>query len=40
MAKATNKTAPTRQSVDDFLDGIEHKARRADALVCLALMKR
>ncbi|MEM1193628.1 MAG: DUF1801 domain-containing protein [Pseudomonadota bacterium] len=40
MAKATNKTAPTRQSVDDFLDGIEHKIRRADALVCLALMKK
>ncbi|MEL6111875.1 MAG: DUF1801 domain-containing protein [Pseudomonadota bacterium] len=40
MAKAANKTAPTTQSVDAFVKAVEHETRRADALKCLALMRK
>jgi len=36
---AENKTQPTDVPVADFLDGVEHKTRRADALVLDAMFR-
>ncbi len=35
MAKAENKTKPTRQSAEDFIRSVEHKRRREDGLALL-----
>ena len=40
MAKATNKTAPTTQSVTAFINAVENKTRRRDAKTALALFKK
>lgn len=40
MADAKNKTQPTRQSVDAFLDSVDNDRRRDDARTINALMKR
>ena len=34
-----NKTRPTEQSVEDFLNSVEHKTRREDGFALLELMK-
>ncbi len=39
MAKAQNKTAPSDQSVLEFLEGIEHPVRRADGLELLKIFE-
>ncbi|MCG8590037.1 MAG: DUF1801 domain-containing protein [Proteobacteria bacterium] len=36
---AENKTQPTSASVDDFIDAIENRRRRADALTALEIYK-
>jgi len=40
MAQAKNKTQPTDDDVDAFLDAVEHDGRRADARRIAELMQR
>ena len=35
-----NKTKPTTATVEDFIEGIENKRRKADALTCLAIYEQ
>ena len=35
---AENKTKPTRQSVEQFLEGIEHETRKAEGFKLLKMM--
>ncbi|WOI54701.1 DUF1801 domain-containing protein [Parvularcula sp. LCG005] len=37
---AENKTVPTGQSVDAFIEAIDHAARRADAMILREMMER
>ncbi len=40
MAKAENKTKPTRVSVTAFINAVENETRRRDAKTLLAMMKK
>ena len=40
MAQAKNKTQATTQSVEDFINAIEHAGKRADAHILNALFKK
>lgn len=40
MAKAENKTKPTKESVSAFINGVENETRKRDAKTVLAMMKK
>ena len=40
MAQANNKTRPTDDRVEDFLNGVEHAGRREDSFEMLEIMTR
>lgn len=40
MAKADNKTRPTENSVEAFLNAVEHSGRRKDSFDMLEMMTR